>query len=372
MHSRIIKIFLPLAFLTVILWGCLERIDLEVDPEFQFNTVIQGKLVQGNPSTVFVRVSRLFDFTFNGRASITVRYVRLFDDQGNQVDLERGDAIGDYVLELPEGDPRMQIEEGRSYFIEVATFDGGVFRSEAEAIQPVPDIADLEWEPIQKEFLGVDGELRNQPFVEFQLTTPLDVPTEEVYLRWVSERTIKLTDTPESDVVPDNGQPNKTCYITESGSVSIIPVGSSTTFAGEIVDFPVYQEPRNYRFAEGYMLTVYQESLNRKAYEYWRDIGTLINREGTIFEPPVGQVQSNIINTQDDGIQPFGYFYVTQQDTARIYVSPEEAENPMMQCPIPPPQMPPPGFQYCEAYSICCDCLSVPGSQLDPPDFWIE
>lgn len=372
MKKRNIKIVLPLAILMVLLWGCLEQIDLEVAPEFQFNTVIQGKLVQGSPSTVFVRVSRLFDFTFNGRAAISVRYVRLFDDQGNQVDLERGNVVGDYVLELPKDDASMQIEEGRSYFIEVATFDGGVFRSEAETIRPVPQISDLTVEPIQKEILSADGTLRDEPFMEFQLTTPLDVSTEETYLRWISERTIKLTDTPEANVVPDDNQPNKTCYITESGSIRNIPVGSSTTFSGQIVDFPIYQEPVNYRFAEGYMLTVYQESLNRGAYEYWRNIGTLINRQGTIFEPPVGQVQSNMVNTEEDGVQPFGYFYVTRQDTARIYVSPEVAGNPAMQCPVPPPEMPPPGFRYCDANPLCCDCLSVPGSQVAPPDFWVE
>jgi len=353
-------------------WGCLEQIDLEVDPQFQRNTVIQGKLVIGNPSKVFVRISRLFDFTANGRENVLVRYVRLFDDQGNEVDLIRGEVVGNYSLELFPDDPRMTIEEGRSYHIEISTFDGNIYRSEPETIRPVPKVANLTYREIQKEIIGVDDEVRNLPFIEFQLTTPLNTSADEVYVRWIAERTIKLTDAPESTVVPDDGQRNKVCYITQPGDVENVPVGSSVTFNNEVVDFPVFEERKNHIFSEGYVLTIYQESLSELAYNYWRDVGSLINRQGTIFEPPVGKVRSNLKNVQEDGLEPFGFFYVTQQDTARIYISPEEMDNPEMRCPIPPPSTPGPGFSYCAANPICCDCLSVPGSQSTPPDFWIE
>lgn len=372
MKNRLLKIKGILLISLLLTWGCLEQIDLEVDPEFQLNTVIQGKLVIGNPSTVFVRISRLFDFSGNGRENVLVRYVRLFDDQGNEVDLERGEVVGNYSIELAPDDPRMPIEQGRSYYIEVSTFDGNIYRSQPETIQPVPEVTDLTYQEIQKEILGADDVLRESPFIEFRLTTPLDAPNGDIYLRWIAERTIKLTDTPESSEVPDDGQPNKVCYITERGDLRSLPVASSTTFAGEVVDFPVYEELKNHLFSEGYVLTVYQESLSELAYNYWRDVGSLINRQGTIFEPPVGKVRSNLSNVQEDGPEPFGFFYVTQQDTARIYIAPEDVGNPPMRCPIPPPSTPSPGFSYCASNPVCCDCLSVPGSQLTPPDFWIE
>lgn len=371
MRFTILKRYAILLVVAGLTGSCLEQIDLEVEPEFQLNTVIQGKLVYGDTTNVIVRVSRLFDFTFNGRSSINVRYVRLFDNEGNSVEFERGDQVGDYQLKFPPGDPRMSFSADKTFYIEVATFEGDVFRSEPENPRPVPRASALVAAPIQVEFEGADGELRDQDYIEFRLTTPLDAPTEDVFLRWIPERTIRLTDSPETDFVPAEGT-NKTCYLTESGAVRIIPTGSSIDFAGEIVNIPVYQEPVNFRFSEGYYMTIYQESLSRKAFTYWRNIGTLINRNGTIFEPPVGQVESNIFNTDESGIKPFGYFYATQQDTIRTYVSPEFAGNPDPYCPVPFPDMPSPGFVYCDTYPLCCNCSTQEGSRLEKPDFWVE
>jgi len=360
--------FVLICGLGMFIWGCLEEIDLEVDPEFQDNVVIQGSLIIGSPSVVNVRVTKLFDFTSNGREALSVRRVSLIDEEGNQVELEIGDAVGDYRLEIPGDNPGFTISPDKRYFIEVNTFDGRTFRSTPEPAPAVPQPTDLTSRIILIDEFGADGTPRPQEYVEFLLDTELDNSEEDgTFLRWISERTFRSTDEALSDLYTEP----KTCYITERAPVSFLPVASSDLFSGNIQEFPVYQERIGFRMAEGYYLTVFQQSLTRDAHRYWSNVASLINRDGTIFEPPVGQVPSNISNVENPDEEAFGYFYATQQDTIRLYISPDYADNPRQYCPVIFNNVPP-GFDYCETVSVCCDCLTAPRSQLERPEFWVE
>jgi hypothetical protein len=359
--------FVLIGCLGLIIWGCLEEIDLEVDPEFQDNVVIQGSFVIGDPSVVHVRVTKLFDFTSNGREALSVRRVSLFDEDGNQVELETGDAVGDYTLEIPRNDPNFSVSPEKSYYVEINTFDGRTFRSTPERAPTVPEAKELTPRIILIDEFGADGTPRPQEYVEFLLDTELENNEEGTFLRWISERTFRSTDEAISDLYTEP----KTCYITERAPVSFLPVASSELFTGEIQEFPVFQERIGFRFSEGYYLTVFQQSLTREAHRYWSNVASLINRDGTIFEPPVGQVPSNISNVDDPEDETFGFFYATQQDTIRLYISPEYAGNPRQYCPVIFNNVPP-GFDYCETVSVCCDCLTAPRSQLERPEFWVE
>lgn len=348
--------------------GCLEQIDLKVDPEFQDNIVIQGSLIQGTPSVVNVRVTKLFDFTSNGREAVTVRYVRLSDSEGNEVELELGGEVGDYQLTIPANDPRMTIAAGNEYQIEVATFDGRVFQSEPETLIPVPAAQELTARRTTVESIRDDGTIDEDEFIEFLITTPTDNGVEEpTFLRWVTERTFRTTDEGLTEPPSDP----KTCYVTESTLVNNVPSASGQRFAGQINDLAILQERLDARFAEGYYISVFQQSLTRGAFNYWSGVGQLINREGTIFEPPVGKLVSNMQNIENPEDEVFGYFYAAQQDTIRLYVSPEFADTPSVRCPVIF-QTVDPNFDYCESVPLCCNCLSADRSQLERPEFWVE
>jgi hypothetical protein len=361
---RLSSLFIGLLLVT----SCLEQIDLRVDPEFQDNIVIQGSLIQGNPSKVNVRVTKLFDFTSNGREAVTVRYVRLTDEEGNEVELELGNEIGDYQLTIPVNDPRINIAPGKFYQIEVSTFDGRVFQSEPEQLIPVPEPQNLTARRTIVESIRDDGTIDEDEFIEFLISTPTNNGVEEpTFLRWVTERTFRTTDEGLTEPPSDP----KTCYVTESTLVNNVPSASGQNFAGQINDLAILQERLDARFAEGYYLSVFQQSLTRGAFNYWAGVGQLINREGTIFEPPVGKLVSNIKNIDDPDDEAFGYFYAAQQDTIRLFVSPEFADTPSVRCPVIFDTVDP-NFDYCESVPLCCNCLSADRSQLERPDFWVE
>jgi hypothetical protein len=183
----------------------------------------------------------------------------------------------------------------------------------------------------------------------------------------VTERTFRTTDEGLTEPPSDP----KTCYVTESTLVNNVPSASGQNFAGQINDLAILQERLDARFAEGYYLSVFQQSLTRGAFNYWAGVGQLINREGTIFEPPVGKLVSNIKNIDDPDDEAFGYFYAAQQDTIRLFVSPEFADTPSVRCPVIFDTVDP-NFDYCESVPLCCNCLSADRSQLERPDFWVE
>ncbi|NRB64587.1 MAG: DUF4249 family protein [Saprospiraceae bacterium] len=365
-------IYLSALVILLLTNSCLQQIDLSVDRAFQDNVVVQGSLVIGSPSLATVRVSKLFDFTSNGRGAINVRFVRLYDSDGNFVELEPGDEVGDYTLEIAADNPDFPVETGKSYHIELATFDGRAYETIPDRLYPVPEASRLDAREITVEVQNSVGEIFREPRLEFSVTTSTDNGIEDpAFLRWSKERTFLTTDEGAEASWNRPAVDPKTCYVTESTNVNNLPSARSLDFAGDITEFPILQEPIAARFAEGYYISVFQQSLSPGAYEYWLRIADLINREGTIFESPVGKVNSNVVNTNDPNDEPFGYFYVTQQDTMRMFISPEFVGNPPLRCPVVF-ENPPPGFDYCETVPLCCDCFSARRSQLERPDFWLE
>jgi hypothetical protein len=99
--------------------------------------------------------------------------------------------------------------------------------------------------------------------------------------------------------------------------------------------------------------------------DYWNQVNTVVSREGDIFQDPVGKVPSNFKNADTDDEDVFGFFYATEQEVIRIFVSPEEANNPNKWCPQPLTE----GGQ---APSDCCDCSTEIGSSTFKPSWWIQ
>ena len=358
-------VIIGLAAIAGLLVSCLEKIDLEVPRGTEQAIVIQGRLVKGNPSKALVTVTRLFEFTPEGRKIVNVRSVVLSDEAGNSVELEQI-STGTYYGEFLPGDPALSIESGKSYKIDVATFDGKNYESALEPMLEVPSVRNIKVEPIQLEVVAQEGgeerELRD--FLRFFIDTDLETGSSarKSSLRWEVLRTYQITDLPTAF----NGEP-KVCYITEVPDVSLV-----TTFEGEssgnssLENFFIFDAPVDYRFAEGFYIQIIQESLSEGAFKYWNDVGEVLDRDGNMFESPAGKIKSNYTNKADPSDEAFGYFYTTVQDTARLFISPEMVGNPTVLC---PPDLPPPPGGGCPL-AICCDCLSEEGSTTVKPDFW--
>jgi|GEM_PF-359578 len=357
----------PLWLLVLVFFspGCLDPIELEAPKDILSAVVIQGRLTKGSPSVVRAEVSALFNFSGSSRRLIDVREVHLLDESGQSLEIPSVD-LGVYELEIPEGHPSFRIETGSAYRLRVATRDRRVYESTPEPVLATPAAGNLSATIIDKEISNREGELAKVRFIQFSIDTRLTNAEggPKARLKWDAIRTFRVTDLAIEDPDP------KTCYITQFADINTLYLLDGGLIAGEeATGVTVHEEPVSNLFAEGYYLSVLQQSLSEGAFDYWRQANELIERTGSIFEPPAGKLRSNFTNINDPEEEAFGFFYATAPDTVRLFVSPELAGNPATRCPPTGPLFNQSGD--C-AYPICCDCLSAPNSTVSRPDFWIE
>ena len=85
-YQKIIT-FLCSLYLSICLFTCIDPIDFSQPEAIQDAISIQGKLTKGNPSTINVQISEVFNFSGVSRR-IDAKYMELIDDSGNSVELK--------------------------------------------------------------------------------------------------------------------------------------------------------------------------------------------------------------------------------------------------------------------------------------------
>lgn len=361
--NKFLKTSLLLSLL--VLTGCLDPIELKIPEGFDEALVIQGTLVKGNPSSMDLTVTRLFDFTIESLNRVNVSEVILSDEAGNSVEIDRV-GTGLYRTVFDESHP-IEIEFNKSYKVNILTFDGRRYESTMEPLLPVPKIDSLKIGKIEKAFVFADGEtIRRDTFLRLSVFTPLQAEetTSKIDVKWDLSRVYKVTDTPI-----EFGVERKTCYLRDDLEVSMVKIFN----AGELElnrldDYEVYDQTLDFSMGEGLYFQLLQSSLSATAFDYFDQIRQVLEREGNMFEAPAGKIITNFVNIEEPDEEVFGYFYATTTDTARIYVSPEFAGSPGPFCPAEG-LINPDGT--C-GVPVCCDCLSVQNSTIIPPYFWEE
>jgi hypothetical protein len=358
----ITSLLVGLLFLT----SCLDPIDLKIPKGFEETLIFQGVLVKGNPSTFDFNVTRLFDFTAESLARVNVSQVILSDDAGNSVEIERV-GTGTYRAEFVPGQSPISIDVGKSYKLNVRTFDGRAYESSFEPLLQVPLIDSLGLEGVQKESVFLDGTTTSlDSFARVNVTTSTTSPNTNtpVALKWDVGRTYKLTDSPI-----EFGIEQKACYIYEDVDITKIKVFDGESIrGGDLESRQIFDQLFDFHISEGMYLQVVQSALSPQAFNYFNQVKQVLEREGNMFEAPAGKISTNFFNTQDPDEEVYGYFYTTTTDTARIYISPEFANFPGGRCPPPFPVNP---DGSCGDIT-CCNCLDADDSTVLRPAYWVE
>ncbi|MEM1325379.1 MAG: DUF4249 family protein [Bacteroidota bacterium] len=342
-------------------FGCLDEIDLDVPAGVENSIVVRGELLKENPSRIRVTVDRVFNFDLSTLSPFNARAVTLFDEAGNNLDIPSSqDGLHEYVF---TGSESIEVDFGKSYSLRVTTFDGRTYESTMEELMPSTEQqGTLESVPSTIEVLDEDNNVNQFPVAQVRINAPLTLPGKDQKARflWIPERTFKVTD--------DKSQ---TCYITNQTDVNSIHVFDGSIFAGDVVNgFELSAVRANFELSEGYYYTVYQRSLTAGAFAYWNQTKQIVERTGSLFEPPAGRVNSNFVNVEDETDNIFGYFTAFAQDTIRLYIDPAQYGFDPEES-ICPPSVPPPPGGGC-AVPVCCDCAILPGSETIRPDFWVE
>ena len=358
-------------YLSSSLFTCIDPIDF-AQPENVENAIsIQGKLTKGNPSTIIVQISEVFNFSGVSRR-IDAKYMELIDDSGNKVELV-SKTQGIYTLDiLPE--MAVKVEYGKGYQIKTELNNGEIYESAFDTLYPIIEAKELSVQKKQEVTTNNAGTRDTVNFMEFSTSTIFPVfEGQKVNLLWEMESAFKLTDSPEfytlcfGDCRPTNPDKlPKTCFVSINSVQNYKTLGTRNLSGSEVDDFVLLmQEANSFIFSEGYYLTVFQQSLSEGAYEYWSTVEQLTNRLGTIFEAPAGRVTSNIRNVANPKESVFGYFFATESSMQRIFVAPTLADFPKPVCPV---RANPDG----SGPGNCCNCLCEPNSTTTQPEWWVE
>ncbi len=347
----------------MILNSCLDPIELDIPKGSDDAIVINSKLVLGDEATFTLELTRLFSFTVESRARIIAKQVIVYDENGNEM-IIKPFADGYYNYKFQESDP-IKIEVGSMYKMSLEMFDGRIFESNFEPLIEVPKLNEIHADTLEKSFILPDQTTRTGNFISYSIDTDLSIPgnEEKSALRWELRRTYKVTDSPISSKIDQ-----KVCYVDEKAGVFdfLIYNGKGQT-RDNLENYYLYDENITSAYGEGLYFTIIQESLSPSAYEYWDKVRNISERKDNIYADPPGKVSSNFTNINGDD-EAYGYFYVTKQDTSRIYIAPNFVNPPSTRCPS--------ADLYCMDGSccdlLCCDCIAVDNSDTTKPEFWIH
>lgn len=341
--------------------SCIDEIQLSVPGDQTDGIAIQGRIVRGVDSYVRVGVSNAFDFSTDSRNAVVVRSVVVMDDIGNSMELPAID-IGEYGISLDETMP-IQATVGRSYKVEVQTLDGRVFESDFDILSDTQPLENIGLGFVDKLVVDNLGGFQTEPRLAVTIDTEVDINSEGGLL-WEVENVFQITDSPTDARIE-----MKTCYITEAvGRNRVHIVKPNELTVGRVDNLELFDTDINFKFGEGFYFIINQYTISEAAFEYWNQVKILTERTGSMFDDPVGEVTTNIRNITNPENRAYGFFFAASVDFERRRVT-EEFTGPVTPY-CPPPVNNPPPFGC--PFGICCDCLDVPNSTTDVPDYWEE
>lgn len=352
----ITRIILKIVLISGILFSnaCIDEVDFDVPNEYQNTTVILGKIVLGNPSTVEVSIQGLFDFSFEGSVYKDVESVKIINEEGDKLEVPVSEVGKHKLLIYP--DSGFEVEAEKFYSLEVLLFDGQAFKSEPAKLMPVPKAGELKPNLAEKEVINfLTNEYQIQRRIEYRVSTSLlsGIERSRSNLKWDFSRTYKITDNKKN-----------ICYATDFIDFDLIEIVNQADIATiSLNDHLILEQDYSLRIVEGQYVFAIQEALDDDAILFWNQMKGLSTNNGTFYEPPPGQLITNFYKTNNTEGSVFGYFYATQHDTLSTYIDSTFINQFIPFCPRPPTGGPTP----CDE---CCDCQMFLSTKK--PSFWIN
>lgn len=367
---RLTPILTSLLLLISLIIACVDPIDFERAENAQNGFSIQGKLLKGNPSRVDIQINEVFTFTGAPRL-VDAKTVEIADDEGNALALNSQEQ-GIYYLEIPANDD-FKVTYGKGYQIRIELNNNEIFESTFDTLYPILPPKEIHVATEKKKIVNNAGAVDSFEVLKFLVDTDFPIyKGKKVNFLWEFESVFKQSDTPGNYFKcnycegPNGEKEPKTCYISINPIDNYNVLGTSNLSGNSISNFTLLeQSATSFIFAEGYYLTVLQQSLSDAAYEYWATVKELTTRTGTIFEAPSGKIKTNFYNKSDTPTELFGYFYATESTQERIYIDPTFVKNSNRICPAL-------GNPDGSGPANCCDCLCEPNSTIEKPEWWVE
>ena len=253
--------------------------------------------------------------------------------------------------------------KGKTYVLEIQRPEGQQYRSSAESM-PLPQATDSAYFKVTKDkVVSSEGIEVDNDNVNVFLNTKLPKTTESAFFRWGIDEVYCIIPT----CIPGAIACPPWCYIYQEVSKLNLTVISSVDYDHFSLNGILLQTRAiDFTFLVRHYFNVTQYSMNRKAYEYWKKVGLLTERNGSIFDTPPASVAGNIHNINDPDEQVFGYFEASPQKLTRVYVDRGLVPVELNSCDFDPSFYSLGGSRF----SYCTNCYAIKGSTTARPDWF--
>ena len=280
-------------------------------------------------------------------------HVEIIDENGTrEAYVDMGD--GKYRL---DGNVVKGFRNG-TYILEIKLPDGQRYRSSPEKM-PSPRGTDSAYFKVTKDkVITSEGYLVDNTNIAVLLNTRLPKTEAPAYFRWGIDEVYCIIPTcrPGSIVCPPF------CYIYQAVSkFNLRTIPSSASH--ELVFKGILLQTRavDFTFLVRHYFNITQYSMNPNAYDYWKKVELLTERNGSIFDTPPTNIPGNIYNVMDQSEQVFGYFEASAGVRTRVFVDRGYIPIDITSC----------DWSYLipggNLYSYCLNCNAIKGSTNIPP-----
>ena len=180
------------------------------------------------------------------------------------------------------------------------------------------------------------------------------------YLKWNIDEAFLLSPT---DFPDPFGSVPPSCFIVQNADPQRINLfNGEEVKAASYEGFLVGSRIIDWSFHERHYFTIYQTSLTKEAFEYWRKVNIVANQVGSIFDTPPAEITGNIRNVNQPDEKVLGYFQVINQTFDRFFLL--KADVPF---PITASTCTFDNRNFQDYQTRCLDCLSIRNSSYRRP-----
>ena len=339
----------------ILVSSCLSPIDFPTD-NLGNRLVVSGQ-VSPLADQNYVQLGRTAD-TDRLPFPVSRALVQLFDNFGNVYSYKEDEFNpGVYLLDDFSG------VATTTYFIRIETAEGEMYESTPEAIPESAGQITTYFDFQREEVTDLEGIITSQPFIRIYSNSILPSLSGDAFIKWNVDEAFLLSPTdfpdPFSSVPP-------ACYIVQNADPQRITLFNGEEVKAESVEgFLVGSRIVDWSFHERHYFTIYQTSLTKDAYEYWRKVNIAANQVGSIFDTPPAEIIGNIRNVNQPAEKVLGYFQACNQTFNRFFLV--KADVPF---PVPASTCTFDNRNYLDYQMRCLDCLSLRNSSYRRPDWF--
>lgn len=340
----------------IVISSCVEEIAFQ--SENDNSILVVDAILSTSADSNFVILSRTSEINRQIFPSEQNAHITIYDDMGNtEIYHELGQ--GRYYL---SGD-KIQVETGRTYYLEITTQDGQKYQSEKETIIPVPEIDSLTFDFSIDEIIERETRVLEKSFFNLSVNGLIPMKNDQTFLKWDVEHVYQVAEITCSALIAP-----RICYVTRKiNQNEVLILDGQDYVGGSVYHAPIAHVELDHAFGLVASFYVSQKSLTHSAYKYWERVVEVLHSGSTIFNSTPAGIPGNIRCTSGPDLEVLGYFSAIDERKKVILITRGDLMDPFYELPLCGLN----GFLPTDIdFRVCCYCLNIENSTRTRPHYW--